>query len=155
MNPPKQTVPGPLEVIGILKAHWRRWLAPAAALGLVAAAYAAVSRPTWQASQALIIRAEAAANDAALGKFSRTDEMKTVQETMLELVKGRAVLLGALREVGPPTSQAAAGDWPSDRDIEQLRQAVKLSPPKGALSSAPPRSSTSKSAITTAAGRSP
>ena len=58
--------------------------------------------------------------------------MKTVQETMLELVKGRAVLLGALREVGPPTSQAAAGDWPSDRDIEQLREAVKLSPPKGA-----------------------
>ena len=132
MNPPKQTVPGPLEVIGILKAHWRRWLSPAAALGLVAAAYAAVSRPTWQASQALIIRAEAAANDAALGKFSRTDEMKTVQETMLELVKGRAVLLGALKAIGPPTSRAAAGDRPTDRDIEQLRQAVKLSPPKGA-----------------------
>ncbi len=88
--------------------------------------------PTWQASQALIIRNEAAANDAALGKFNRSDEMKTVQETILELVKGRAVLLGALQEVGPACGQAAAGDWPTDRDVEELRQAVKLSPPKGA-----------------------
>ena len=132
MNPTKQTVPGPLEVAGILKTHWRRWLAPAVALGAVAAAYAAVFRPTWQASQALIIRNEAAANDAALGKFNRNDEMKTVQETILELAKGRAVLLGALQEVGPACGQAAAGDWPTDRDVEELRQAVKLSPPKGA-----------------------
>ena len=120
MNPTKPTVPGPLEVVHILKTHWRRWLAPAVALGAVAAAYAVVSRPTWQAAQALIIRNEAAANDAAPGKFNRTDEMKTVQETILELVKGRAVLLAALKEVGPANGQA--GDWPTDRDVDELRR---------------------------------
>ena len=58
--------------------------APAALVAIVAAVYALASQPTWQASQALILRNEAAAGESGLGKFNRADEMKTVQETILE-----------------------------------------------------------------------
>ena len=96
MSANNQSIPNPYEVLGILATHWRRLLAPAVVLGVMAAVYAAVSPPTWQASQALMIRNEAANSDSAQGKFSRSDEMKTVQETILELVKSRVVLAGAL-----------------------------------------------------------
>ena len=106
--------------------------APAALLGIAAAVYAVAAGPTWQASQALILRNEAANNETGPGKFSRNDEMKTIQETILELVKSRAVLLAAAKEAGPPAGAADKAAWPSDRDVQQLREAVKLTPPKGA-----------------------
>jgi uncharacterized protein involved in exopolysaccharide biosynthesis len=132
MNAHQQSIPGPREVLGILVVHWRLWLTPAVVLGLAAALYAAASRPTWQASQALILRNEAANSETGQGKFNRTEEMKTVQETILELVKSRTVLLGALEELGPPADCADKDAWPTDRDVEELRQTVKLVPPKGA-----------------------
>jgi uncharacterized protein involved in exopolysaccharide biosynthesis len=132
MNSPKPPLPSPHEVLEILAGHWRRWLTPAVLLGIAAAVYALVSQPTWQASQALILRNEAANADATLGKFSRSDDMKTVQETILELVKSRAVLSAALVQAGPPAATAATPAWPADRDVQQLREAVKLVPPNGA-----------------------
>ena len=132
MSANNQSIPNPYEVLGILATHWRRWLVPAVLLGVIAAVYATVSPSTWQASQALMIRNEATNSDSAQGKFSRSDEMKTVQETILELVKSRVVLAGALEEIGPPADSARQAAWPTDRDIDQLRQAVKLVPPKGA-----------------------
>ncbi len=132
MNPSQPSLPSPRNIVHLLAVHWRRCLAPAVLLGIAAAVYAVVSQPTWQASQALIIRNEAANNDTRPGKFSGTDEMKTVQETILELVKGHAVLFAALAEVGPPADAAQRAAWPTDRDVQQLRDAVTLVPPKGA-----------------------
>ena len=57
---------------------------------------------TWEASQALIVRNEASSAEKGPGKFSYPEEMKTVQETILEVVRSRSVLEAALREVGPP-----------------------------------------------------
>ena len=37
-----------------------------------------------------------------------------------------------LEEVGPPAGAADKAAWPTDRDVQQLREAVKLTPPKGA-----------------------
>lgn len=133
MYPAQQPVLSPREVARILVVHRNRWLVPTVALGLLAAVYAAVRLPNWEASQALIVRNEVANSQQGLGKFSRTDEMKTVQETILELVKSRGVLAAALTEVGPPadyTKNKAA--WPTARDIARLRKHVKLAPPKGA-----------------------
>ena len=128
----EQSIFSPREVLGILATHWRLWLAPAVLLGMVAAVYALVSRPTWQASQALIIRNEASNSAASPGKFAGADEMKTVQQTILELVKSHAVLAGALAEIGPAASEPKKPAWPSDRDVDALRGAIKLVPPKGA-----------------------
>ena len=94
MNPNKSPLPSPQEVVHLLAVYRSRWLVPAVLVAIVAAVYALTLRPTWQASQALILRNEAASGDSTLGKFNRTDEMKTVQETILELVKSRAVCVG-------------------------------------------------------------
>ena len=92
--------------------------------------------PTWEASQALIVRNEAANNETGPGKFAETDEMKTVQETILELVKSRGVLAAALEEdwtAKPVTTKQPVTAWPTaDQDVADVRDAVKLNPPKGA-----------------------
>jgi polysaccharide biosynthesis transport protein len=119
----------------ILAAHKRRWLVPTAVFTVLALLYATLRTPTWEATQALIVRDEAAGRVGSLnrpGQFGRAEEMKTAQETILELVKSETVVAAALREVGPPNAQADSKNWPSERDIESLQGSVKLSPPKGA-----------------------
>jgi uncharacterized protein involved in exopolysaccharide biosynthesis len=87
----------------------------------------------WEACQALIIRNEAATNDEAPGKFVGTDEMKTVQETILELARSRGVLSAALKDVGPPAEyRKPLSSWPTAEDIAGLRDHLELSAPKGA-----------------------
>lgn len=133
MHSTQQPVFNPKEVARILVVHAKRWMVPAVVISLLAAAYAAIRLPTWEASQALIVRNEVAKGREELGRFSSTDEMKTVQETILELVRTRGVLTAALAKVGPPANykrdQAA---WPTARDITRLRKNIKLAPPKGA-----------------------
>ena len=116
----------------LLLRHPVRWLLPTLLIGGLAVSYAMVRPSTWEAAQTLIIRNEAANNQAPPGKFSQTDEMKTVQETILELSKGRRVLAEALQKVGPPADNAHQGRWPSPEDVADLQDAVKLAPPKGA-----------------------
>ncbi|HVA51084.1 MAG TPA: hypothetical protein VNH11_32385 [Pirellulales bacterium] len=112
-------------------AHRRRWLPPAAGVAFLALVFAAVRQDTWEASQSLVVRNEAAGNLAEPGRF-RADEMKTTQETILELARSRAVLRQALLDVGPAASTHASGTWPTDQDVTQLVESIKLVPPKGA-----------------------
>ncbi len=123
----------PRQFVSLLAKHPRRWLAPALVVGLAATVYAVMRPATWEASQALIVRNEAAGSEARPGEFRHAEQMQTVQETILELAASRTVLVEALEEVGPPKDRASNETaWPSDRDVEALREAVKLSPPKGA-----------------------
>jgi uncharacterized protein involved in exopolysaccharide biosynthesis len=116
-----------------LKRYPRRWLVPAVAVILAATVYALVRPPTWEASQALIVRNEAAHSEQGPGKFKHSDQMKTLQETILELVKSRQVLADALRKVGPPAGRKQDGEaWPTAREIVKARKTVELSPPNGA-----------------------
>jgi len=127
-----QPIMSPGAFLSVLLRYPRRWLVPALAVAALAGVYALVRPPTWEASQALIIRNEAANGQESPGKFSHSEEMKTVQETILELVKSRKVLADALRAVGPADGKEPGEAWPGDRDVASLRKAVKLSPPKGA-----------------------
>lgn len=111
--------------------HRRRCLLPALAIGLLAVVYAAVRRDTWEATQSLVVRNEAAGNLSEPGRFRHADEMKTTQETILELAKSRAVLRQALLEVGPVDADVPA-NWPTDEDVALLAEAIQLVPPKGA-----------------------
>lgn len=112
--------------------HWLRWLLPTAIVGLLAVVYAGLRRDTWEASQSLVVRNEAAGNLGEPGRFRHADEMKTTQETIQELAKSRAVLRQALLQVGPPADEEVTGAWPTDEDVAQLAEAIKLAPPKGA-----------------------
>ncbi len=120
------------QLAGILRDHPRRWLIPAIAVTLLAGAYALVRPATWEASQALTVRNEASGPQDTLGRFSQPEEMKTVQETILELSKSHSVLSAALKEVGPPALETPAEAWPTAEDVADLRDAMKLTPPKGA-----------------------
>jgi uncharacterized protein involved in exopolysaccharide biosynthesis len=112
--------------------HPVRWLLPTLLVGGLVGMYAMFRLPTWEASQTLIIRNEAADSQTRPGKFNQTDEMKTVQETILELSKGRRVLEEALQKVGPPADDLRHAHWPTPEDVADLQEAVKLAPPKGA-----------------------
>ncbi len=133
MNTNLPTVPSPAELARVLVDYAPRWIVPAVVAGILAAAYALFGPDTWEASQALVIRNEAVNNHAGPGKFGHTDEMKTLQETILELARSRNVLAGALAEVGVPTGfRGDEAAWPDARAIESLRKDVAIAPPKGA-----------------------
>ncbi len=122
----------PGELIHLLAVRWRLWFVPALIVSLGVMIYALLRPDTWEASQALIIRNEAANNDRGPGKFTQPEEMKTIQETILELARSRGVLEAVLQQVGPPQDCDSPHSWPTDRDIQTFRKAVKLLPPKGA-----------------------
>lgn len=107
-----------------------RWIVPAVALAVAAAGYAFLKSPVWEASLTFIVRAEASGN-AAPGRFHDLSAMKTFQETLLEIAKGRDALAAALKQVGPPPGTEVTGEWPSPRDIDDLSDAVKIASPKG------------------------
>ena len=128
-----QTSPVPLRHVGpLLGAHWKLWLVPTVVVAVAAGIYAVTFQDTWEASQALIVRNEASNAEKQPGKFTDPEEMKTVQETILEMVKSRGVLEAALRQVGPPANGAKPNAWPTDLDVAAVRKGVKLVPPKGA-----------------------
>jgi uncharacterized protein involved in exopolysaccharide biosynthesis len=104
---------------------------PAVLVTAVAVAYALLRPDTWEATQTLIVRNEAAGNLDEAGKFRGADDMKTAQETILEMAKSETVLREALDEVGPSDARSADG-WPAPRDVERLAETIKLTPPKGA-----------------------
>ena len=66
------------------------------------------------------------------GKFQQPDEMKTVQETILELARSHVVLAAALAEVGPERASENTSNWPDNASIAALQGHMKLVPPKGA-----------------------
>ncbi len=132
MNSTQQPIPSPREVVHILAVHRKRWLVPAAVVGTLVLLYAVFRPATWEASQGLIVRNEAANNQVGPGKFGDVDEMKIIQETILELARSCDVLGAALEEVGPPRKHKKNIAWPTPKAVERLRKRIKLVPPKGA-----------------------
>ncbi len=133
MNHPPKATSASNPFVAVLTAHLVRCLVSAGAVAALVGVYALVRPETWEASQALIIRNEAATNHQSPGKFAHSDEMKTLQETILELARSRGVLSAALAEIGPPADyRKPTQSWPTMEDVADLRDCLKLSPPKGA-----------------------
>src|SRR5687768_1265080 len=109
----------PIDVIRILRTHLQWWAVPAVLCAVLAAAYSLAAPRDWGATQTLIIRAEAASvSDERPGKFSDLSEMKTLQETILELAKSQSVVQSTLKEVGPPRRYRRPQLWPTPLDVE-------------------------------------
>ena len=80
----------------------------------------------WEASQALVIRQETAGATASRpGKFADLYEMRTLQETILELAKSQQVVVATLKAVD------GAGAEPTLEDIDDFRKRLKMLPPEG------------------------
>jgi len=122
----------PARAAGGQSFQWKLLVLPGVCVALLAAVYAVVKHDTWEASQALVIRNEAVSSDSSPGSFRQPEDMKTVQETILELARSRSVLEAALRQVGPPADYKGKHPWPSAEDVADFREQVKLAPPKGA-----------------------
>lgn len=82
--------------------HPLRWLLPAVVVATCASAFALLKPASWEAAQALMVRAEASGNAGGAGRFRDLTEMKTLQETLLEIAKNKSVLTAALQKVGAP-----------------------------------------------------
>ncbi len=121
----------PRDVLKLLRQYPIRWIVPALLVTAAAVAYARMRPAVWEASQALMVRAEAIGSEH-LGRFAIVDDMKTVQETILELAHTHSVVSTALMMVGPPAGRKIQGPWPSEVEIAALAGSMKLSPPKGA-----------------------
>ena len=91
----------PAHVIRILRQYPLHWIGPLVVVTLAAVVFALVRPATWQASQALIVRAEAANGREEPGQFDHADQMKAVQETILEVAKSRGVLEAGVGRGGP------------------------------------------------------
>ena len=123
---------GLLQLARAARDYPRRWAVPAVVVAVAVLVFAVFRPDTWQVSQALIVRNEAAGEHNEPGSFDRAEQMKAVQETILELAKSRGVLRGALVKAGVPEDyDGLASEWPTDRDVAGLRKVVSLDPPKG------------------------
>jgi uncharacterized protein involved in exopolysaccharide biosynthesis len=121
----------PRRFVGLLLSQRRLWLIPTVAGAAIAAAYSLVAPRYWEASQALVVRQETAGSASPRpGKFTDLYEMRTLQETILELAKSQQVVVAALQEVDRRRtgSEPAA---PTAAKIEQFRKRLKMVPPDG------------------------
>ena len=88
MNAMPNSLSEPRELGQLLLVYWRRWATTALLATVAAAGYALFAPKTWLASQALIVRNEAVGGETEPGKFRGADDLKSIQETILELSKG-------------------------------------------------------------------
>jgi uncharacterized protein involved in exopolysaccharide biosynthesis len=122
----------PADLVRLLRTHVRWWVVPAVVCATVAGAYSLVAPREWKATQALIVRPEAASvSEERLGKFADLSEMKTLQETILELAKSQSVVKATLAEVGPP-SGSRSDQWPTEIAVQGFRDDIDMRPPGGA-----------------------
>ena len=129
----RPTYVDPAQLVAWLYRYRWRWILPAVLIAAATTVFAALKPSEWDASQALTIRNEAANNALGPGKFGHSEERRTAQETVLELAKSRAVLAAALEIVGPPARrQYPSAPWPTEKEVDDFRENVALTPPKGA-----------------------
>ncbi|HLA83935.1 MAG TPA: Wzz/FepE/Etk N-terminal domain-containing protein [Thermoguttaceae bacterium] len=111
--------------------HRARGAITAIVVVCAAAAYAVFMPPTWDSSQAIVVR-EDATRYLGAGTGGRSEQnAKNVQQTLQEMVHSRSLLRKALDRVGPPATANSLDPWPDDQAVAALNDAVTLTPPKG------------------------
>ncbi|MFI4876880.1 MAG: GumC family protein [Blastopirellula sp. JB062] len=117
--------------------YWRKtivekkWLilAPMIACSLLTLGFALLKTNLWSASQTLVIRDAAIGHLEQQGRFNTLDDMRTAQETIVQVARSTAVVKKALEAVGP--TKPTAG-FPSFDDVDTLRGRIEIAPPNGA-----------------------
>jgi len=120
-----------VEILRLLLTYRRRWLVPAVACTVLALGYALVMPRYWQASQAVVVRQEGTVSADHPGEFSDLYQMRTLQETILELAKSRQVVAATLQSVAKNEGRLLS-TAPSESQIESLRKRLRMLPPQGA-----------------------
>lgn len=120
-------------LLRLLTTHRKIWIYPLIGGILLATVLSFVLPRKWKATQGILVRPEAAglAGDR-LGKFSDLSEMKTLQETILELARSQAVVTSVLESVGPAKGTTWKKGSPTMQDVADFREAMTMTPPGGA-----------------------
>ena len=129
MTRPTPPPVSPQDILRTLREHPRRWLVPTGIVAMLSLMFAIVRPRTWEATQALVVRDEVSIDANPGVSSTRAEELKTAQETVVELSHSQAVLKRSLEIVGPGPSSGA--DFPSAKEVEQLGEVIALVPPKG------------------------
>lgn len=123
----------PRQLVKLMHRHRRVWVTPFVIAAVLAAGYSLVMPRKWKATQGVLIRPEVAGlGSDRLGKFADLSEMKTIQETLLELARSKTVVTQALEKVGPAPSWRPKPKWPTAQDVKDFRDAMVMTPPGGA-----------------------
>ena len=123
---------------------------------VLAGAYSLVAPRKWEATQALIVRPEAASvSEERIGKFSDLSEMKTLQETILELAKSQSVVQATLRRSWPAQQLPPPGRMADRARCRRLPRHASTCGRPAAPSSARRKCSTSRFTIQIAIGPAP
>ncbi len=115
-----------------LRRHHRLVLVPVLVCSALAIAAVFARSATWTASQALLVRDEAAGQQTRPGRFDDSESMKTAQETIQEVAHNHEVVAAALRDVGPPANYRRLEIWPTRDDVDQMIDAISVNAPRGA-----------------------
>jgi uncharacterized protein involved in exopolysaccharide biosynthesis len=104
-----------------------RWLLiiPTLALLAVSLAYATLSPKKWRATQVFHLRDEMIGRQNRPGHFDSLDDMKTAQETVLEIARNANVVRRCLQTL-------EGGKEPSSEDVEESQGAIQISASNGA-----------------------
>ncbi len=116
----------------LLVEHRNVWLIPTIGCSVLALLYALFMTRNWEAVQGLVVRDEASSHSLKQpGKFADLYEMRTFQETILEVAKSRQVLSATLKAVAAVDSEDTPVE-PSPEEIQKLRKRMSMLPPNGA-----------------------
>lgn len=122
----------PKECVKLLAKHRHRWMTPALICTVLAAGYSLVMSRYWQATQGLVVRQEVSSSETGpLGKFPDLYQMRSFQETILELAKSRQVISATIQRVAERESGGTA-DPATDKQVEKFRKRLTMLPPGGA-----------------------
>jgi succinoglycan biosynthesis transport protein ExoP len=119
-------VPPSLDIVQLLIHHRKRWLIPTLVCTATAFVYAITMTRYWEAKQVLVVRQEASSAEVNQpGKFANPEDMRALQETILELSKSRQVVAATLKSVNDNRE-------PTGKEIANFRDHQDLRPPNGA-----------------------
>lgn len=85
--------------------------------GAISAGCSVLRPDFYSAQQPIGVRDEATFSYARLGRFASQTELKTVQETILEMTQNSDVVSAALQQISPPEAQEG-DEWPSTGTID-------------------------------------
>lgn len=98
-------------------------------LTLAAGVFALFKPNVWEAGQPLIVRCDPLEHKATETPQEQTRQ--NLQETLVTVFQSRTVLEATLRDVGPERTTSNSKSFPSLRDIESLRERLRIIPPSG------------------------
>jgi uncharacterized protein involved in exopolysaccharide biosynthesis len=131
MDPVSATPLSPVELVRLMRSKRKLWLNTTIACGALAAVFSLLMPRYWEAYQGLVVRQETAGSTADRpGKFADLYEMRTLQETILEVAKSHRVVSATLERVDRELSGGAA-PMPTPEDVDKFRHRLKMLPPDG------------------------